>query len=253
VEKKYGSVLLIVGMLIIATTGAAAAQGDVETLQLGLSRDYGYGGLGKIQGNFSLKIINPPTDLERIEYYFDSELIATMDEEPFRYKFHTNDFSSGDHSMSAVGYLENGEILESNQITKEFLSSEQARGETQKLIGPILIGTAVLAILGVGIPFLFSRNKEFILGKYGPAGGVVCTRCGLPFSRSILSPNLLAGKLVSCPHCGKISILARASQDRLNEAEAKFTNKVTNKDTTGISVVENKDLSKLIDDSRFED
>jgi DNA-directed RNA polymerase subunit RPC12/RpoP len=248
--KKYGFVLLIIGMLIIATTGAAAAQGDGETLQLGMTRDYGYGGLGKIQGNFSLKIIKPPPDLARIEYYFDSELIATLDEEPFRYKFHTSDFSSGDHSMSAVGYLENGEILESNQITKEFLSSGQAQGETRKLIGPILIGTAVLSILGVGIPLLFSRNKEFVLGKYGPAGGVVCTRCGLPFSRSILSPNLLAGKLVRCPHCGKISILARASQDSLNEAEAKFTNKDT---TTGISGSENKDLNKLIDDSRFED
>jgi hypothetical protein len=112
-----------------------------------------------------------------------------------------------------------------------------------------LIATAVLSILGVGIPLLFSRNKEFILGKYSPAGGVVCPRCGLPFSRSILSPNLLAGKLVRCPHCGKISILARASQNRLNEAEAKFTNK----DTTGISGSESKDLNKLIDDSRFED
>ena len=247
--KKISYVMAIVGVLIMSIVGSAAAQGDGETLHLGLQRDFGYGGLGKIQGSFSLSVVNPPPSLERVEFYFDGDLVATIDDEPFKYKFHTSAFSSEDHKMSAVGYLVNGETLISNQITKEFLSSEQAWSETQNMIGPILIGAAVLSLLGVGIPLLFTRNKKFVLGKYGPSGGVVCPRCGLPFSRPIFAPNLLVGKLVRCPHCGKISISARASQDRLMEAEAKFTNK----DNTGTSAVEKEDLNRLIDESRFED
>ena len=142
-----------------------------------------------------------------------------------------------------------GTILESNHISKEFLSSDQAWGETQQIIGPLLIGTAVLSLLGVGIPLLVNRNKVFVLGKYGPAGGVVCTRCELPFSRSVFSPNLLAGKLVRCPHCGKISILPRASSARLQEAESRYTRK----DEPGMIHPGKEDLQKQIDESRFED
>ncbi len=216
---------------------------------LGLTRNFGYGGLNKIQGNFTLKISSPPEDLDRVEFYFDGDLIAVIEEEPFHYKFHTSDFSEGEHRMSAVGYLADGQSLESNRISKDFLSSDQAWGETQQLIGPLLIGVAVLTLLGIGLPLLFNREKNFVLGKYGPAGGVVCPRCQLPFSRSMMSPNMVTGKLVRCPHCGKMSVLARASQDKLMAAEARFSNK---DQPSAISTGEG-DLKKQIEDSRFEE
>jgi DNA-directed RNA polymerase subunit RPC12/RpoP len=228
---------------------AVSAQGEGESLQLGLTRNFGYGGLGRIQGNFSLKIIDPPAGLNLVEFFFDGELISSVEKEPFLYKFHTSQFTDGEHRISAIGYLEDGTQLGSNQISKEFLSSGQAWGETQQLIGPILIGTAVLTVLGIGVPLLFNREKDFVLGSYGPAGGTVCSRCDLPFSRSLLAPNLLAGKLVRCPHCGKIGIMARASQARLQEAEARFAGK----DQPGPAAAGNDDLSKLIEDSRFEE
>lgn len=151
--------------------------------------------------------------------------------------------------MFAEGVLSDGTILESNHISKIFLSSDQAFGETQQIIGPILIGTALLTLLGVGVPLLANRNKVFVLGKYGPAGGVVCPRCELPFSRSVLSPNLLVGKLVRCPHCGKITISPRASNTRLQEAESRYTRI----DEPGMAHPGKDDLHKLLDDSRFED
>lgn len=226
---------------------AYAAQ-DGPGLQLGLVRNFGYGGLGKIQGNFTLKISNPPEELSEVSFYIDEELMGQVKEEPFQYKFHTSSYSDGEHKMYAVGVLTDGIDLDSNQISKVFLSTEQAFGETNQIIAPLLIGVAVLTLLGTGLPILLKKNKEFVLGKYGPAGGVVCPRCEMPFTRSVMSPNLMAGKLVRCPHCGKISILARASSDRLREAEARYSRK----DDPGMIPAGNDDLHKQLDDSRFE-
>jgi DNA-directed RNA polymerase subunit RPC12/RpoP len=247
--KKIGITLIIIIALALIVPAAASAQGDGEELLLGLTRNFGYGGLGKIQGNFTLKISDPPAELDRVEFYIDGVMTSTAKEEPFHYKFHTSEFEDGEHQMNAIGYLADGTMIQSRLITKVFLSSEQARGETQSLFIPLLIGISVLTVLGVSVPLLINKDKDFVLGKYGPAGGVVCPRCKLPFSRSLFSPNLLVGKLVRCPHCGKISIQARASQSRLQEAEARFRNK----DKTGIIQHDDGDLHKLIEDSRFEE
>ena len=246
--KRIWIVLFVLLHVLIVPTAVSAQEGSGELL-LGLTRNLGYGGLGKIQGNFTLYISDPPAQLDRVEFYIGEALVFSADSEPFKYKFHTSEFEDGEHQMFAIGYLADGTMLESRQITKTFISSAQAFGETQQLIGPILIGTAVLTILGIAVPMLFNKNKDFVLGKYGPAGGVVCPRCELPFSRLLLSPNLVTGKLVRCPHCGKVSIQARASQSRLEEAEARFKNL----DKTIAVQSDDGDLNKLIEDSRFEE
>jgi len=224
-------------------------QQEAEGLHLSLIRTFGYGGLGKIQGNFTLVIKDPPPELEKVEFYFDQEMISAASAKPFEYKFHTSSFKDGQHEMYAAGYFLDGKRVDSNRINKEFLSSGQAWGETQQLVVPILIGTAVLTLIGVLVPLLASRNKQFVLGKYGPAGGAVCPRCALPFSRSMLAPNLITGKLVRCPHCGKISLLPRASEADLVDAETRFTNK----DAPGAIQSGHNDFQKMIDESRFED
>jgi hypothetical protein len=247
-KRKY--IVIIVSMLLILILPyKVLAQESGENLHLGLTRNFGYGGFGKIQGTFTIKIVNPPVQLEKVEFYLDEELIFTASEESYKYQIHTSDYPDGEHSMYALGYLADGSILESNHINTDFLSSEQAWGETQGLLGPILIGTAVLTLLGIGVPLLFNKQKNFVLGKYGPAGGAVCPRCNLPFSRHFLSPNLLIGKLVRCPHCGKISIQPSASHQRLKEAEGRYANQ----DPTVLPPSSSDDLSKLIEESRFDD
>ncbi len=240
--------MLSILALLLIPARTHAAQDDIR-LQLGLVRNFGYGGLGKIQGNFTLRISNPPDGLSEVRFYIDGELLETVETEPFIYKFHTSAFEDGEREMYAQGTLADGVIIESNRISQEFLSSDQAWSETQKLIGPILIGTAVLTLIGVGVPILGSKNKKFVLGKYGPAGGVVCPRCDLPFSRSFLSPNLIVGKLVRCPHCGKVSILPRASSDLLQEAESRYARK----EEPGKTHSGKSDLQKQLEESRFED
>ena len=245
-SKRLAYLLMTVAVFIPVVV--FAGQED-SSLQLRLIRNFGYGGLGKIQGNFTLKIDNPPEELEKVEFFMDEEIVAVVDSDPFQFKFHTSSYSDGEHKMTAVGTLLNNTQIESNRITKLFLSSDQAFGETQQLLGPILIGVAILTVLGVGVPLLLNRNKDFIPGKYGPAGGAVCPRCELPLSRSVLSLNLLVGKLVNCPHCGKTSILARASSIELKEAETRYANK----DKQDNTQVGKHDLRKQLEDSRFED
>lgn len=246
-NKKWLLIVILAAGLFIPATVFAAQDGP--QLQLGLTRNFGYGGLGKIQGNFTMKILNPPEGLTEARFYMDGELMDTVKSEPFSYKFHTSAFEDGEREMYAEGTLSDGSVVETNHITKIFLSSDQAWGETQQIVAPLLIGTAVLTLLGVGVPLLLGKNKKFVLGEYSPAGGAVCPRCALPFSRSLFSPNMVAGKLVRCPHCGKVSVLARASSGRLQEAEARYTQK----EQPGVIHPGKGNLQKQLDESRFED
>ncbi len=240
----YLMILLI--LLLPASVNAQESQPD---LNLNLIRNFGYGGIGEIQGSFTLKIRDPLAELDKIEFYLDEGLIATILQEPYEHKFHTSSYPEGGHTFSAVGTLVDGTPLKSNRITKVFLSSGQAWSETEGLIVPVLLFAAGLTVLGLVIPVLLSRKKDFVLGKYGPAGGAICPRCDLPFSRFFISPNLLVGKLVRCPHCGKISIRARASQNQLQEAEKKYKNE----EPSRVKEMDDQGYQKLLDESRFED
>ena len=236
-------------LLILLLPVSVQAQESQPELNLYLIRNFGYGGIGEIQGNFTLKIRDPLADLDKVEFYLDDELIATIFQEPYEHKFHTSSYPDGEHVFSAIGTLVDGTQLESNRITKVLLSSGQAWSETQGIVVPVLIFAAGLTVLGLVIPVLLSRKKDFVLGKYGLAGGAICPRCELPFSRFVLSPNLLAGKLVRCPHCGKISIRARASQSQIQEAEKKYENE----EPSIVKELDDQGYKKLLDESRFED
>ena len=246
--NKNNWLSILFALVALLLPAAVFAAQDGPGLQLALVRNFGYGGLGKIQGNFTLKISNPPEGLKEVQFFVDEELLGVVKAEPFQYKFHTSSYADGEHTMYALGILADGTDLGSNQISKVFLSTDQAFGETSRIVAPLLIGTAVLTLLGTGLPILLNKNKEFELGKYGPAGGVVCPRCEMPFSRSVMSPNLVVGKLSRCPHCRKISILARASSARLQEAEARYARK----DDPGMIHSGKTDLQKQVDESRFE-
>jgi hypothetical protein len=216
---------------------------------LGLIRNFGYGGLGKIQGSFTLRVVDAPADLVEVSFYMDGELMEVVTGEPFLTRFNTSDYKEGERVMSAIGILDNGTQVNSNTITKVFLSSNQAWTETQQIIIPLLVGVGLLTLIGIGAPALLGQKKDFVAGSYGPAGGAVCPRCALPFARSFLAPNLMVGKLLRCPHCGKISILPRASSIRLQEAEKRYAGE----SDAQIITDRQEDIKKMIDDSRYEE
>jgi hypothetical protein len=241
--------LLFVLFLIVSLPGRTFAQESQPELQLILRRNFGYGGFGEIQGSFTLRVIEPPAGLKQVHFYVDDEQITIAAAEPFEAKFHTGDFPDGQHSIYATGILSDGRQLGSNRIIKVFLSSEDAWSKTEGVLLPILLLIGLVTVLGIGIQVLVNRKKDFVLGKYGPAGGAVCPRCEFPFPRSVLAPNLLIGKLVHCPHCGKVSIQPQASQVQLAQAEKKYQSRESG-DWIG---PEDQSYEKLIEESRYED
>ena len=118
------------------------------------------------------------------------------------------------------------------------------------MIVPLLIVVGGATLLGVLAPVLMGRKKNHRPGEYGMAGGAVCPRCTFPYSRRVLSPNMLVGKLERCPHCGKWAVVPRATSAELEAAESRLAQESTG---TIETLSEEEKLRRMIDDSRFEE
>lgn len=249
---KKTSLIFILILITCLAAGftPAAAQEEEETLILGFNRDFGYGGFGgDIQGRFSLKV-SAPDDLVRVAYYLDDELVFEGSEPPFKWQFNTANFPEGRHTFGAVGYKADGTAVQAEPFTRVFLSSESAWSKTGGLVVPILVIVGIATLGGVVGPLLFGRKKVHTPGVYGVAGGAICPRCTFPFSRSVMAPNMLVGKLERCPHCGKWAILPRSSAAALAAAEARLA---ADSETTMDEPSEAEKLERMVEDSRFEE
>src|SRR5450759_5204257 len=91
-------------------------------------------------------------------------------------------------------------------------------------------------------------------GSYEPAGAAVCSRCGLPFARSVLSVNLLTGKLARCPHCGKWQVAGMAGREALAAAEARLKGGAPDGETAAgeAELSPEEGLRRQIEDSKYE-
>jgi len=229
----------------------AYAQDAGEELSLKLNRDWGYGGFGgDIEGRFSL-IAEGPANLQEVQFLLDGEVINVDSDAPFRYQFETEQFDPGVHKLSARGLLSTGDVLDSPELERLFLSKDEANSRTTGVVGPIIVLALVIGLGSALIPALSSRKKVHVPGQYGAAGGAVCPRCGLPFSRSFFGLKLLVGKLERCPHCGKWSIVRRASGQALEAAEARLASE--GKVDIAPDETEKEKLARLIDESRFDE
>lgn len=212
---------LALGLALVAIlTGRAEAQSE-DRLSIQFHRDFGYAAGGEIQGAFSLTA-EGPADLVRVDYLLDGQLLGSATAAPFKIGFNTGSFAEGQHTFVAIGTTADGRQVRSADRTVEFVSAEAGWQMAGKIVLPVLGVIVVLAVLGTAGPLLLGRKTVFRLGEYGPAGGSVCGRCGLPFSRHLLAPNLLLGKLERCPHCGKWGVVPAASAGALQQAEARW-------------------------------
>ena len=243
---KHLRLFILALVLILPSTAFAQDQG----LTLSLSRDWGYGGFnGEIEGTFSMRV-SGPENLQEVRFYIDDTLVHTATEAPFRYQFKTGSFESGIRALYVEGTLADGSILTSNTLQRTFLSADEANSKTQGLIIPILVAVGVISVLAGVVPMIVNRGKSFEVGQYGMAGGAVCSRCELPFSRSMFAPNMVVGKLQKCPHCGKVAIVPRASGSALEAAEARYRNR--DEGGANSNGTPEKDLRQMLDDSRFD-
>jgi hypothetical protein len=252
-EKKEFILYLLLVIVLLVPSITARAQEDSPGITLTLSKDMGYGGFGgDIQGTFSMKA-SGPDELVEVQFFIDDTLIGTDNEAPFRFQFYTSNFNPGIHSFRAVGILAGGSELQSNKFSRNFLSGESAAEGTITLVVTILAVVLGISLIGVVGPMLLrKKGKQRPIGEYSAAGGAICPRCQLPYSRHVLSPNIIVGKLERCPHCGKISVVRRASQENLVQAEKRLRAD-SQKGIIDFQQDEEESLRRALEESRFDD
>ena len=243
IRRQAAWVVLIGALLLLIPS--AFGQEDTE-LQLTVRRSFGYRGGDAIQGRFSLEV-EGPAELVQVTFWIDGEPMAQDRLPPFEHSFHTSEYSLGIHRLTATGRLASGRELRSAERSFEFVTAEASWAAAGRIVAPLLLSVLGLVGLGAVAPALMIRKRGFRLGEYGSAGGAVCPRCQLPFSRSFWSPNLIRGKVERCPHCGKWSLVARAAGRDLDEAEVRFRAAGQPKFEAGPDRAR-----RLINESRFE-
>ena len=254
--KKNCFHVFLVLLAILGFVTPARAQ-VVEELEFRVSRDFGSSdGTGNIQGTFSMKVTGP-SNLVKVQFYMDNTMIAEDTEPPFRVQFVTDNYAPGKHTMHAIGYTSDGSELSTREKTFNYITAKESSQRGLKIILPILGLVLIWKLLSAGLPTLSRGRKKGELlppGKYdyGFIGGTICPRCDHPFALNLFSPNLLVGKLVCCPNCGKWFIGRRASIDDLRIAEEAAWAQAHG--APQVSEMKNDDkIRKGLDDSKYQD
>jgi DNA-directed RNA polymerase subunit RPC12/RpoP len=234
--------------LFLLLPAAASAQ-EAPDLSLSLIRNFGSSLGDSIQGTFTYRV-SGPADLVQVTFLLDGERIGEDDEAPFRWRFNTDNFPLGTHTMSAMGVTVDGRTLQSNTLQRQFISGS----ESNRLLYWVIIPIIVLALGG---RLLSSRITNRDVGQKdqpavnGPFGGTLCPKCGRPFAMHIWGFNVAVGKYDRCPHCGKWSLVRRVHPDILAGAVEAFAD--DEKQDTSPPSDDPQSLSKRLDESRFDD
>lgn len=250
-RRKSWALFFIILLSLYWGFGTAVAQ-EENQLTLKLSRDFGTGLGTNIEGRFSFRV-EGPDNLIRVSFYIDDQLVGEDSAAPFRLQFETENYPLGVHNLYAVGLTGDGQELQSNSITRNFISSSSANRTMLLIVVPILvisIGGSVLAA------WITSRGRKggnaANINVHGPFGGTICPKCHKPFARHIWGLNLVVGKYDRCPHCGKWSLVRAMNPDVLDaaveameQAEAAQNQRSSNKGD------DNDQWHKRLDDSKY--
>lgn len=217
----YSGLLLLA--LIVCLTFPVHGQGNDFTVHL--RRDFGYGGGVNIRGKFTISLIGQEDQVESVTFMIDNAPMITVQEAPFKYQFHTDDFGFGFHLLSAEVTRKDGLVEVTPSLQYNFVSPEEERGQIVNILlivgGVILLAYVIFALIqGIFFKDRAKRSKHVVAGQtYGMLGGTICPKCGSPFSRHIWGIKLVVGRLDRCDYCGKWVMTNRATQESLREAE----------------------------------
>jgi len=252
----------IVALLAVWLLAAMPVLAQDEGLSISVSKQFGYNMGSQIQGTFKIRV-RGPEDLVSVAFLLDGETLGEATTAPFELSFKTDRYAPGWHEITAVGTTASGQTLTARTLSFQFVSAEAAGQSMVKLLVPILV-LVVITTLATGVfPLLSGRKKatpydpaSYTPGKprdYGILGGAVCPKCGRPFGIHFWGLNVsLVGKFDRCPHCGKWSLVRRASREALIEAEAAEYAQNTAAAPRPVLAAEEK-LREQLDDSRFTD
>jgi hypothetical protein len=248
--RKWFLVVIFVFSLLVPAE--VHAQGEDESIVLQVVKVFGFRVGNKLQGRIGLRI-EGPSDLTRVDFYLDDTVINEDDHAPFRYDFSTGEITPGEHTLSAIGFTQDGRVLPSNVGTYTILSADEAVAGIQKYMIPLLLGVVVFLVMAGALSAAITKRTgpKYKIGDYGPAGGAVCSRCGMPFSRHVLSPNLVVGKLERCPNCGAVGVVRRGSPMEMKVAEERLLADMQKRRETPEDD-ENERLRRMLEETRYD-
>jgi len=258
--KKWSQAIMLLWMLcvLLSTTAGIARAQSASQLELGLSRDWGYGGFGNdIQGLFTIKVKNSPPDLSRVVFLIDGSPIGEDAQSPFSLQFNTDSYPLGVHTLSAVGYLSGGQELGSNEIEVEFVPASAGTDMIGKILIPIGGLILLMILLSFALPLILNKGKLSAMPagtprNYGIGGGAVCPKCSRPFPLRLWFINLGLHKIDRCPYCGKWSFVRPRPLAELRAAEAAELAQSNNEPAFPGESGADK-LKKDLDESRYQD
>ena len=218
--------ILVFAVLVLSLLRPVPVGAQEDGYTISLRRDFGYGAGSNVRGTFSISLAGDESKVASVEFLIDGQVMATLDQSPFRYQFHTDSYGFGEHYLSARVHLQDGRIETTPERRLNFVTPEDERGGVVGIVGGV--GGAILFSLLIYAVVLMRSSK----GKhktalqpsqarsYGMFGGTICPKCGRPFPRHWWGLNMVAGRLDRCEHCGKWSMTRRASPEALRSAEA---------------------------------
>jgi hypothetical protein len=187
-----------------------------------------------------------------VQFFLDETLLGEDTEAPFAIQFVTDNYPTGAQVFSAVGYTADGKQLKSQTFRALFVSKEEGTIAGLKMIVPILaVVFGAMAIRAITTMINLRKGKKLPAGatRSYTFGGGICPKCKRPFGFQLFGMNMIVGKLTPFPHCGKWSIVKRASMSDLHAAEQ------AELDTEKVQISEasqEEKLRKELDDSRYQ-
>jgi hypothetical protein len=164
--KKLFQVFIITMLLVAGSNTNALAQG--QSLQLSVARTWGYSGFNNdIQGYFTFSV-RGPENLQSVQLFLDGNVVLEKREPPFQFKFNTDNYENGVHTIKAVGILSDGKKISSNDFTREFvspISKRLFRGFVPILVIPLVIIAIidwVLKVIGMWKAARRSQTAWFV-------------------------------------------------------------------------------------------
>lgn len=254
----YKTIIPLIFITILIT--ACGAKSQIQDMpEVHLSRNFGYSSLGRseIQGNFTIAF-NGPKAVTRVVFLIDGKPMAPDDTEfPFTLKFDTGTYGLGEHTLSAIGYSEDGLEYRGNDIQVKFVTAGQGLQVGLKIALPILGLLVLVTIVGIGFPFFLTRGRKQDLApgtprNYGIRGGAICPRCKRPYASHLFSLNLFFHRLDRCPYCGKWAIVRIRTLKELRAAEDAELERASHSGQLP-PVSQEDELRKKLNDSRYQD
>jgi len=219
--------LAILALFAACTTTSTATTPTVTAgYRLNVSRSFGYSSGSQIKGSFRLSVVGV-SNIQLVDYIIDGQVMATVNTAPFQLDFQTESYSFGLHTLSAIITTTDGRNVEVPDRQFEFATAQQEQKSVAGVIVPLGAVILLAVALGLGLQFLFMRNKkrEFVpLGtarNYGWRGGSICPKCKRLTVLHAFSFNLgINRKYDNCENCGKWSAMKVLPESELRKAEA---------------------------------